>query len=451
MRPSDFLASFFQYAEGSIYCCSLPNERDGSRPLEICGRGDGSHIDERVLQTWDKPGRGTFFCVNTVTPRQACRSKETIHEVTCLHADLDLAKIDAEPDMVLHRLQELEFPPSKIVHSGHGYHVYWIFAEALLATPELTAQVETALRGLANMLAGDPSVCEVARLMRVPGSHNTKDGGRIPVTVLVSTNRRYEFDDLREWITETARPLIPRKLAAKPANGSPPPDAGDRAPIDVEQRLRAMKYRGEGDNSIHQTQVSVSASLFSQGVGVDEIVERLMAATRAAVEPEIGARWDWAEEERGLRGMIASWARKKANGGSSADPGSNTGQSSNANPQPPPAAGAPIGDAPGFSEEKLALEFATRRTGDARFVATWGKWLRYDGTCWSADETMCTFDIVRAICRAAASQANHPSIQRTLASAKTVGGVERLARSDRRLATSAEQWDANAWTINTGG
>src|SRR5262245_33079486 len=176
VKPSDFLADFFSASNGSIYLCSLTNERDGGRAAEICGRGNGVRLDELVLHQWDKPDRGTFFAVNTLRPGQARRCKETVHEMVCLHTDLDLDKIAIDQDAVLKRLGQLACLPSKIIHSGHGLHCYWLLAEALPATPELIARVETLLRSLANMIAGDLPVAEVARLMRLPGSFNTKNG-----------------------------------------------------------------------------------------------------------------------------------------------------------------------------------------------------------------------------------------------------------------------------------
>jgi len=81
----------------------------------------------------------------------------------CLHADLDLDKIDISPDVVLERLGQLPRLPSKVIHSGHGYHCYWMLAESERATPETIARVEGLLRVLADATGGDPAVCEVAR------------------------------------------------------------------------------------------------------------------------------------------------------------------------------------------------------------------------------------------------------------------------------------------------
>jgi hypothetical protein len=312
MTPSSFILDFFAHSAGWVFVCSLPNERGNGRAAEVCGRDNGARLDELVTHKWDKPDRGTFFCINTVKPKQAVRSKETVHEIVTLHADLDFAKIETEPDAILRQLATLEYPPSKVVHSGHGYHCYWLLSEALPVTPELIVMVETALRGLADMLGGDPAVCEIARLMRVPGSHNTKNGERLPVEAIVDSDRRYELDDLCVWIAET-RVLIPRKGAAQSDNpflAVDMPSGGP--PVDVDARLAAMRYQGEGGDSVYQTQISVTAALLNRGESIDEAVHTVLGATRKAASA-IGERWDWRREEKDLRRMCETWA-KKTNG-----------------------------------------------------------------------------------------------------------------------------------------
>src|SRR5258707_15808170 len=55
----------------------------------------------------------------------------------------------------------------------------------------------------------------------------------------------------------------------------------------------------------------------------------------------------------------------------------------------------------------------------------------------------------RVICRMAAAECNKARSAKELVSAKTVAAVERLARSDRRLAATTDQWDADLWLLNT--
>jgi putative DNA primase/helicase len=111
---------------------------------------------------------------------------------------------------------------------------------------------------------------------------------------------------------------------------------------------------------------------------------------------------------------------------------------------PPPEDARP----PEFSDEALALRFSERHHGELRYVAAWGRWLRWDNTRWAFDETLAAFDLARKICRRAAAECSTKA-RRNIASAKTVAAVERLAKADRRHAATVEQWDADPWLLNT--
>jgi len=106
---------------------------------------------------------------------------------------------------------------------------------------------------------------------------------------------------------------------------------------------------------------------------------------------------------------------------------------------------------PAFTDEALALRYAERHADNLRYVAAWGRWLSWDGTRWQFDDTLRAFDLVRRLCREASVECNKHKAASILASAKTVAAVERLAKSDRRLAATADQWDSDPWLLNTPG
>jgi hypothetical protein len=60
---------------------------------------------------------------------------------------------------------------------------------------------EALLRRLADKFGGDYAPAHCAALMRLPGTHNRKGGAAKLVTV-EGEGRRYEFDDLEEWLDE---------------------------------------------------------------------------------------------------------------------------------------------------------------------------------------------------------------------------------------------------------
>lgn len=105
--------------------------------------------------------------------------------------------------------------------------------------------------------------------------------------------------------------------------------------------------------------------------------------------------------------------------------------------------------APENSDDALALAFAEKHADDLRFVAPFARWYVYDNGRWRLDLTVIAIDRARQLCRTAANKASSSTDAKGLASAKTVAAVERLSRSDRRLAATAEQWDADLFLLNT--
>jgi putative DNA primase/helicase len=103
------------------------------------------------------------------------------------------------------------------------------------------------------------------------------------------------------------------------------------------------------------------------------------------------------------------------------------------------------------TEDALALAFTRRYHRDWRYVAAWGRWLVWDGHRWRTEDTLAATDLIRCVCRHAAVHADNPKVAAKLATSGTVGGVERLARADRRHAATTAEWDADPWLLNTPG
>ena len=103
------------------------------------------------------------------------------------------------------------------------------------------------------------------------------------------------------------------------------------------------------------------------------------------------------------------------------------------------------------TEDALALAFTRRYHRDWRYVAAWGRWLVWDGQRWRNEDTLAATDLIRSVCRQTAVRAEDRKLAAKLASSGTVGGVERLARADRRHAATTDEWDADPWLLNTPG
>jgi hypothetical protein len=315
-----FLKSLFARSQANRFVTSLANDKgDFQRlpPRQIVTR-DVKLICE-FAGKWDRPGRALFVCVATLLPGHTRRAKANLSQLVCLHADLDFKGIAAPRDDIERALLHLPCRPNIVVASGHGLHGYWLLEEAVVATTKNIARIEWLLRKLANLVAGDPMVCECARLMRLPGSHNSKNGEWLKVTVIEWHKGHYALAQLEHWLSNAAV-VLPRVEPPKRIQfrdlGSESDSfaqlAGEQyisAPVDIEARLAEMQHHGPGETGLHNTQLSVTAALLRRGWPVDDVVAHVLKATIEAVGAE-GIGWDWCITERELRGMCRSWLVK---------------------------------------------------------------------------------------------------------------------------------------------
>jgi putative DNA primase/helicase len=103
------------------------------------------------------------------------------------------------------------------------------------------------------------------------------------------------------------------------------------------------------------------------------------------------------------------------------------------NPEPEPQE-----NEDGGLEDRIALDFSAQHAADLRYVAKSNQWRQWVASRWQEESTLAAFDKARILCRAAGD-----------AKAKTVAAVVTLARSDRRMAATTDQWDTNPERLNT--
>lgn len=112
---------------------------------------------------------------------------------------------------------------------------------------------------------------------------------------------------------------------------------------------------------------------------------------------------------------------------------------------------------PEFSDLALAEKLVDVNGNNLLYCAAWGKWMIWDGKTWQDDLTLKIFDYSRNTCKEAAAELEardhnaRSGAAKKVASAQTVYAVEKLARSDRRVAATTDQWDSDFWILNTPG
>jgi hypothetical protein len=167
----EFLAALYgRLDSGFIECRAFtPNGAPGApaigRQFYPVGQRD------RVEQFIDRYRDAHVYLGIATRKDTASGTLKNCAQLPALFVDIDY-KTTSEP-AARARLAAFPFPPSLIVCSGGGLHVYWLLKEPLDLATEM-AQARDALRRLAIALSGDLSAAECARVLRVPGSLNHK-------------------------------------------------------------------------------------------------------------------------------------------------------------------------------------------------------------------------------------------------------------------------------------
>lgn len=318
----DFLKRLFGETLHKVELRACHNTRDRAA-VSVFSNDDGDW--SRFCAKHDTDGWGTYFGVCTRGDWRKGNGdlsggKDNVVECPALWVDIDCAKAGIKGAAALNALSFLPFPPSIVVNSGGGLHAYWVLEEAVEVDDGRFEHVEAALRQLALILAGDTSCAEIARIMRLPGTANSKeatkalnDGEPVLAEVLEDSGTVYSFEALCEWLSEQRAVLHGTAAAPRPVVESDPfvayaRAAGYEPAIDIDQALSAMSHGAIGDNSIHQTQLKVSASMIGRGYSDDEIVARILSATEAAAPRD--QKWNWGREEAAIRKMVSTGRAK---------------------------------------------------------------------------------------------------------------------------------------------
>ncbi len=116
-------------------------------------------------------------------------NKQSVKIVWCLWADLDAKDFTGGKQEILDRLKSFPIPPTIVVDSGNGFHVYWRLKEAFaINTTEDITKIEAYLKALCQALNGDQASAELARVLRLPGTLNHRNPESLKPVILLEFN-----------------------------------------------------------------------------------------------------------------------------------------------------------------------------------------------------------------------------------------------------------------------
>jgi len=255
-----FLQALFAGCAGFLELRHLPADGEASqqfRPL-------GDDLD--WVHRWSPEGRvDVYFGVYPRT-RSAGVADAIASQVSCLFCDLDDGRAGLPQALA----------PTITVDSGTPGHVhcYW-----RLARPVAVADAESANRALARALGGDVNATDRARVLRLPGTINSKTG-REAVVTHHDPGATYRLEDFASLIAaetsggpaEDADSVSGTGRTSSPGSGS----------SDGRQRL----HQGRRNASL----ASLAGGMRRIGMEQDEILAALRQINRSRCRPELEDR-----------------------------------------------------------------------------------------------------------------------------------------------------------------
>lgn len=296
--------------EGFIEIRKLPNKKSSKNvPRQNWFNTVDEALEYGLADTTKTATFGTYFGVAKRVRRG--RKKSDVLGVSSLWADIDTVNMGLDTDLCLRTLHDLPgaLQPSAVIHSGGGLHAYWFLQEPLVGAEHFPS-IEAANAELAAIVAGD-NVGNVDRILRLPGSWNTKRGGSLARECEVAFHyywRRCELGALLKAATQQPRlfaslvsKTIPntQRISQRPASYSP---------LDLETLwLRKVRYHApSGYIGVNEAIMRTVAKLHHAGWTTDRIVSEVLKrvkrvqASQAPDEP-----WDWEAERRQIEKSLS--------------------------------------------------------------------------------------------------------------------------------------------------
>ena len=234
-------------------------------------------------------GINVFFGVNPRTEKSG--KKVNVKYLSAFHVDLDYGDEGHKKtskhgtyESALNAIHELSLQPTIIVHTGGGFHAYWVLAHPLKVEDYGVDVLETINKSLSATLGGDSGTQDISRVFRVPGTYNLKTPYKARLAEIISNSKKkYAFDDFRDFLTpEGSKKEKPDQKSSAASSNSKMHDQKfeplDITTLPVPQKIKSLILQGNDGfySSRSEADMAVITALINRGVGEDTIKQIFM-------------------------------------------------------------------------------------------------------------------------------------------------------------------------------
>ncbi|WP_319406215.1 phage/plasmid primase, P4 family [uncultured Desulfosarcina sp.] len=262
--------------------------RNGCGEIQIDGFYNGpkyrsyhNNIQDAVNAAYQacQQGLEVYFGIN---PRVGQASGEkNIHYLSSFHAEVDYGQAGHKKkpeydtyDDALAAIIAFEIPPTIVIHSGGGFHCYWV-----LNTPANVSEIglnnlENVNRAILVKIHADVGTHNINRILRVPGTFNFKlPGNHRPVDIVMDSGPTYELNTFRPFMDFQSKPKSKKTSASTdPVIGSSEWDQ-DISSLPVSPKIKSLIINGNDGSypSRSEADQAVITVLFNKGMDFAQI------------------------------------------------------------------------------------------------------------------------------------------------------------------------------------
>ena len=238
-----------------------------------------------ATEYYDSMGQDVYFAMSNFRKKETRKGEDAKH-IKSFFLDLDVGedkvaerKGFATQDDALRRLEEfrvsLELPEPLIVNSGRGIHVYWGLSESVAVEQWKVVADQFKAKCREFGLEIDPAVpADMARVLRVVGTHNYKPETPAPVEVIGDVPAVVNFDFFASKLGMDTIP-VPKKYT--PADG--PASLRDVLMSNIKYSFRDILLKAQNGTGCEQLrriikgQAEASEPMWRAGLSIAKFCE----------------------------------------------------------------------------------------------------------------------------------------------------------------------------------
>ena len=214
-NTNQFLSAIWDGLEGKVVIAKSANKEDfGQFSYQ-------SNEINKITSFIEDHKRDNHLYFTPYLFKTGSRTKDNVKSGRCLFVDIDSGDGNHNSNnlpyptkretlaTITSNYDKIGIPPSFIIDSGGGYHCYWLLDEDIVSThtQDEVAHFNESIFQL-GLNETDRATYfnerkDVSSLLRIPGSYNLKNNGRIEVKLINCNAKRYSF-------AEEIQPLLPK-------------------------------------------------------------------------------------------------------------------------------------------------------------------------------------------------------------------------------------------------